>query len=179
VLVLEEGASARRRGAEVLGRIAGTGSSSDAFHLTAPEDDGGAIARAIGNAMADAGIGCADVDYVNAHGTGTTLNDRSETAALKAVLGELAHEVPVSSTKSSIGHSIGAAGAVEAIATLLALREGIAPPTLGYGVREEGLDLDYVEDGPRPLAARNGRARYGVSSSLGFGGHNAVLVLAA
>ena len=178
-LVLEEAGAARLRGADVLGRVAGTGSSSDAFHLTAPEDDGGAIARAIGTALADAGIGRADLDYVNAHGTGTTLNDRSETAALKAVLGELAYEVPISSTKSAIGHSIGAAGAVEAIATLLALREGVAPPTLGYGEQEEGLDLDYVADGPRPLRRVNGGVRYGVSSSLGFGGHNAVLVLAA
>jgi 3-oxoacyl-[acyl-carrier-protein] synthase II len=177
-MVLEEAGAARARGAAVLGRVAGIGSSSDAFHLTAPETGGGAIARAITAALDDAGVGPADVDYVNAHGTGTDLNDRCETEALKAALGEDAARVPVSSTKSAIGHPIGAAGAIEAVATLLALREGIAPPTLGYGEPDEGLDLDYVGDGPRPLASMNGGPLYGVSSSLGFGGHNAVLVIA-
>jgi 3-oxoacyl-[acyl-carrier-protein] synthase II len=179
VLVLEEGDAARRRGAPVIGRVAGAGSSSDAFHITAPEGNGEAIARAMAAALADAAIGPGDVDYVNAHGTGTALNDRSETEALKAVLGERAGEVPVSSTKSAIGHPIGAAGAVEAVVTLLALRDRVAPPTLGYGVPDEGLDLDYVGDGPRALASANGAPRYAVSSSLGFGGHNAVLVLAS
>jgi 3-oxoacyl-[acyl-carrier-protein] synthase II len=177
-MVLEDGAAARRRGAPVLGSIAGIGGSSDAFHITAPESNGDAVARAMTAALDDAGIEPADVDYVNAHGTGTDLNDRCETEALKSAFGEDAARVPVSSAKSSIGHSIGAAGAVEAVVTLLALREGVAPPTLGYGVPEPELDLDYVGDGPRPLADANGRPRYGLSSSLGFGGHNAVLVLA-
>jgi 3-oxoacyl-[acyl-carrier-protein] synthase II len=176
VLVLEEAEAARARGAPVLGRVAGVGSSSDAFHLTAPEG-GEAIERALASALDNAGIAPEEVDYVNAHGTGTELNDRCETEALKAVLGARADSVPVSSTKSAIGHPIGAAGAIEAVATLLALREGVAPPTLGYGERDEGLDLDYVPDGPRPLASVNGGPRRGVSTSLGFGGHNCVLVL--
>jgi 3-oxoacyl-[acyl-carrier-protein] synthase II len=116
---------------------------------------------------------------VNAHGTSTPLNDRSETDAIKAAFGEeLAKSIPISSTKSAVGHLLGAAGAVEAVATLLALRERVAPPTLGYEVPDEGLDLDYVPDGPRPLEGANGRA-VALSNSFGFGGHNAVLCIAA
>jgi len=125
-----------------------------------------------------------DIDYVNAHGTSTPLNDASETAAIKLALGEYAYSVPVSSTKSAIGHLLGAAGAVEAIATVLALNDGVAPPTLNYGEPDEGLDLDYVPDGPRPLAASNGNGNgnghgrlIALSNSFGFGGHNAVLCL--
>ena len=118
-----------------------------------------------------------DLHYVNAHGTSTPLNDRSETEALKAALGEdAANSLPVSSTKSAIGHLLGAAGAVEAVATLLALRERIAPPTLGWEEQEEGLDLDYVPGGAQPLAGVNGRA-LALSNSFGFGGHNAVLCI--
>jgi 3-oxoacyl-[acyl-carrier-protein] synthase II len=133
-------------------------------------------------ALDDAGLTPSALHYVNAHGTSTPLNDRSETEALKRALGEYAGRVPVSSTKSAIGHLLGAAGAVEAIATLLALRQRVAPPTLGYEQQEEGLDLDYVPDGPRPLPPRqNGRgpkAAVAISNSFGFGGHNAVLCLA-
>ena len=114
---------------------------------------------------------------MNAHGTSTPLNDRAETMALKAALGDRAHGVPVSSTKSAIGHLLGAAGAVEAVATVLALGERVAPPTLGYEEPDEGLDLDYVPDGPRPLDSNGGPA-IGISNSFGFGGHNAVLCLA-
>jgi 3-oxoacyl-[acyl-carrier-protein] synthase II len=127
-------------------------------------------------ALDDAGLGPEDVDYVNAHGTSTPLNDRSETAALKDALGEHAARVPVSSTKSAIGHLLGAAGAVEAIATVLALRDRIAPPTLGYEEPEEGLDLDYVPGSARPLEPHDGRP-VALSNSFGFGGHNAVLCL--
>ena len=179
VLILEAAEVAEARGATVLGELLGYGASADAFHLTAPEPGGGGAARAIARALEDAGIAASDLHYVNAHGTSTPLNDRSETDALKAALGEeTAKSLPVSSTKSAVGHLLGAAGAVEAVATLLALRERIAPPTLGYEVPDEGLDLDYVPDGPRPLEGANGRA-VALSNSFGFGGHNAVLVIAA
>ncbi|MDX6587999.1 MAG: 3-oxoacyl-[acyl-carrier-protein] synthase [Solirubrobacterales bacterium] len=182
VLVLEEAEAAEERGAEVLGELIGYAATSDAHHLTAPDPSGRAAARAVTLALADAGIQPSEIDYVNAHGTSTPLNDRSETEALKLALGEDAHRVPVSSTKSAIGHLLGAAGAVEAIATLGALRREIAPPTLGYGEPDEGLDLDYVPNDARPLATAsgNGGARHiGVSNSFGFGGHNAVLCIAS
>jgi 3-oxoacyl-[acyl-carrier-protein] synthase II len=142
ILMLEEEESARERGARILGRIVGYASTSDAYHLTAPEPEGRGARRAIELALEDAGVDAADVAYVNAHGTSTPLNDRSETEAIKAALGERAASVPVSSTKSTIGHLLGAAGAVEAIATLLALRDRIAPPTLNREQPDEGLDLD-------------------------------------
>ena len=178
VLVLEEEEGARERGARILGRLAGYASTSDAYHLTAPEPGGRGAARAIGLALADAGLEAADVDYVNAHGTSTPLNDRAETEAIKAALGERASAVPVSSTKSAIGHLLGAAGAVEAIATLLALRDRIAPPTLGYEEPDEGLDLDYVPGKARPLPAGDGPV-VGISNAFGFGGHNVVLCIEA
>jgi 3-oxoacyl-[acyl-carrier-protein] synthase II len=180
VLVLEEAEAADRRGAKVLGEVAGYGATSDAFHLTAPDPEGTGAAAAMRAALDDAGVTPGEVDYVNAHGTSTPLNDRSETVALKAVLGEHAGDVPVSSAKSAIGHLLGAAGAVEAVATVLALRDRVAPPTLGWEEPDEGLDLDYVPGSARPLERRasNGRA-VGLSNSFGFGGHNAVLVLAA
>jgi 3-oxoacyl-[acyl-carrier-protein] synthase II len=185
VLVLEEAEAAAARGARVLGDVLGYGATSDAYHLTAPDPAGTGAAEAIRLALADAGVAPGDLAYVNAHGTSTPLNDRSETAALKAALGEAAFNVPVSSTKSSIGHLLGAAGAVEAIATVLALRERLIPPTLGFEEREEGLDLDYVPGSARVMANGNGSAgtahhpAIGMSNSFGFGGHNAVLVLAA
>jgi 3-oxoacyl-[acyl-carrier-protein] synthase II len=176
VLVLEEAEAARERGARVLGEVLGSAATSDAFHLTAPDPEGSGAAAAMRAALDDAGLRPADVDYVNAHGTSTPLNDRSETAALKDALGAHAARVPVSSTKSAIGHLLGAAGAVEAIATVLALRDRIAPPTLGYEEPEDGLDLDYVPGSARPLEPRDGRA-VALSNSFGFGGHNAVLCL--
>jgi len=181
ILVLEEEEAARARGARILGYVRGYASTSDAHHLTAPEPSGRGAAKAIELALKDAGVGPEDVVYVNAHGTSTPLNDRSETNAIKSALGEeLAAGVPVSSTKSAIGHLLGAAGAVEAIATLLALRDRIAPPTLNYEEPDEGLDLDYVPNEARPLAAGNGNGRaIGISNAFGFGGHNAVLCLEA
>jgi 3-oxoacyl-[acyl-carrier-protein] synthase II len=178
VLVLEHADAAERRGARVLGEVLGYGASSDAYHLTAPEPGGAGAVRAIRAALEDAALGPDGLDYVNAHGTSTPLNDRAETVALHEALGDDAARVPVSSAKSAIGHLLGAAGAVEAIATLLALRERLAPPTLGFEEREDGLDLDYVPGRARPFANGNGRA-VGMSNSFGFGGHNAVLVLAA
>jgi 3-oxoacyl-[acyl-carrier-protein] synthase II len=176
ILVLEDADRAAERGAPVLGELLGYGATADAFHLTAPQADGGGAARAIAAALADAGVDPGDVDYVNAHGTSTPLNDAAETVALHTALGEHAAEVPVSSVKSVIGHLLGAAGAVEAVATVLALRDRVAPPTVGWEERDEGLDLDYVPDGPRPLTTANG-STIGLSNSFGFGGHNAVLCI--
>jgi 3-oxoacyl-[acyl-carrier-protein] synthase II len=178
VLVLEDAEQARARGANILGYVRGYGASSDAYHLTAPEKDGGGAIEAMRSALADAGLQPEDIVYVNAHGTSTPLNDRAETQAIKTVLGEHAHEIPVSSTKSAIGHLLGAAGSVEAVATLLALRDRIAPPTLGHEEPEEGLDLDYVPGKARPLEI-DGKRAIAMSNAFGFGGHNAVLLLEA
>jgi 3-oxoacyl-[acyl-carrier-protein] synthase II len=178
VLVLEEKEAAEARGAEILGEILGYGSTSDAHHLTAPQPEGEAAAKAISFALADAQISAVDVDYVNAHGTSTPLNDAAETKAIKAALGERASDIPVSSTKSSIGHLLGAAGAVEAIATVAALRRREAPPTVNWEEAEEGLDLDYVPGRSKPIENGDGPL-VAISNSFGFGGHNAVLVLAA
>jgi 3-oxoacyl-[acyl-carrier-protein] synthase II len=177
VLVLESAESAEQRGQPVLGEITGYGASSDAHHITAPEPHGEGAVRAIKRALADADVRPEQVDYVNAHGTSTPLNDRAETEALKDALGEHAGRIPVSSTKSVIGHTLGAAGAVEAIVTLLALRERVAPPTVNWEEREEGLDLDYVPES-RPLETADTDEVVGISDSFGFGGHNAVLCLA-
>jgi 3-oxoacyl-[acyl-carrier-protein] synthase II len=177
VLVLEDAEHAERRGAPVLATLAGYAATSDAHHLTAPREDGAAAAQAMRLALRDAGRGPHEVDYVNAHGTSTPLNDRAETAAIVEALGEHAAAVPVSSTKSAIGHLLGAAGAVEAVATVLALRDRVAPPTLGWAERETGMDLDYVPEGPRPLRVPRGRPPVALSNSFGFGGHNAVLCL--
>lgn len=178
VLVLEEREAALARGAEVLAELRGYAATCDGYHLTAPQPEGTEAARAIELALADAGLAAADVDYVNAHGTSTPLNDRSETVALKAALGERAGEIPVSSTKSAIGHLLGAAGAVEAIATVESLRRRVAPPTVGWEVAEEGLDLDYVPGAAKPLPEKEGPL-VALSNSFGFGGHNAVLCISA
>ena len=175
VLILEDGEKARARGATILGRIAGYGASSDAHHLTAPRPDGAGAVQAMKRALEDSGFGPQDVVYVNAHGTSTPLNDRAETVAIKDVLG---NDVPVSSLKSSIGHLLGAAGAVEAVATLLAMRDRVAPPTLNYEQPDEGLDLDYVPNEARTLDV-NGHPAVALSNAFGFGGHNAVLCLEA
>ena len=179
MLVLESADSAQARGARVLGRLAGYGTTCDAHHLTAPDPAGAGAARAISAALRDAGIGPDGIDYVNAHGTSTPLNDRAETVALKTSLGERAGQIPVSSLKSSIGHLLGAAGAVEAVATVLALRDRIAPPTLGLEEPDPELDLDYVPGVARPFDVPEGRPARAISNSFGFGGHNAVLVLEA
>jgi 3-oxoacyl-[acyl-carrier-protein] synthase II len=178
VLVLENEKSARERGAKILGEVIGYGSTADAFHLTAPQPDGAPAARAIEFALADAGVTPDDVAYVNAHGTSTELNDAAETKALKRALGaDRAKRIPVSSTKSSIGHLLGAAGAVEAVATIETLDTRVIPPTLGYEVPDPELDLDYVPGEARPLIAANGGPPVAVSNSFAFGGHNVALVL--
>jgi 3-oxoacyl-[acyl-carrier-protein] synthase II len=175
VLILENGDKARERGANILAYVRGYGATSDAYHLTAPDKEGAGAAQAMRVALADAELTPEDVVYINAHGTSTPLNDRAET---KAVLGDTAKDIPVSSTKSAIGHLLGAAGAVEAAATILALRDRIAPPTLGHEQPEEGLDLDYVPGKARPLDI-DGKPAVGLSNAFGFGGHNAVLCLEA
>jgi 3-oxoacyl-[acyl-carrier-protein] synthase II len=178
VLILEDGEQARERGASILAYVRGYGATTDAYHLTAPDKEGLGAAEAMRIALADAGLTPEDVVYVNAHGTSTPLNDRAETRALKLALGDAAKDIPVSSTKSAIGHLLGAAGAVEAVATILALRDRIAPPTLGHEEPEEGLDLDYVPGKARPLDI-DGKPAIGLSNAFGFGGHNAVLCLEA
>ncbi len=178
VLVLEEASAARERGATILAEAAGYGATSDAYHLTAPEPTGVAAAKAIELALDDAGLFAGDVGYVNAHGTSTQLNDAAETAALKRALGEAhARRTPISSTKSAIGHLLGAAGAVEAVATVETLRTGVIPPTLGYEVPDPELDLDYVPGEARPLLSTNGAGPVAISNSFAFGGHNVALVL--
>src|SRR2546423_11715565 len=162
LLVMEDAESAEAPAATVLGEIIGYGSTSDAHHLTAPHPQGAGAERAIRLALADAGVEPDDIDYVNAHGTSTPLNDRTETLALKRVFGSRAKEVPVSSLKSATGHLLGAAGAVETIVTALALRERIAPPTLNWEEPDEGLDLDYVPGKARPLDL-NGKAPVAIS----------------
>jgi 3-oxoacyl-[acyl-carrier-protein] synthase II len=178
VMVLEEEGAARERGAKILGEVIGYGSTADAYHLTAPQPDGAPAARAIELALADAGVTPDEVAYVNAHGTSTQLNDSAETAALKRALGEgRAKQIPVSSTKSSIGHLLGAAGAVEAVATIEALDSRVIPPTLGYEVPDPELDLDYVPGEARPLISANGGPPVAISNSFAFGGHNVSLIL--
>jgi 3-oxoacyl-[acyl-carrier-protein] synthase II len=178
VLVLEEASAAEARGAHVLGELVGYGSTADGYHLTAPEPSGEPAARAIEFALADAGVGPEAISYVNAHGTSTQLNDAAETRALKLALGQArAREVPVSSTKSAIGHLLGAAGAVEAVATLETLRTGVIAPTLGYEVPDAELDLDFVPGEARPLVPSNAQRALAISNSFAFGGHNVALVL--
>lgn len=177
VVVLEAEESAKRRGATTLGTVLGYGATADAYHLTAPEPAGESAAEAIRLALEDAGVESGDIVYVNAHGTATPLNDASETGALKTALGDHAYEVPVSSIKSAIGHLFGAAGAVETISLLYALRDRIAPPTLNYEEPDPDCDLDYVPRQARPLQEHE--RMIGITTSFGFGGHNAVLCLEA
>lgn len=180
VMLLETEQAAAGRGARVLGRIMGYGASSDAFHLTAPDPAGDGAAYALQTALTDAAIEPDDVDYINAHGTSTPLNDRSETEALKRVFGSAVYDIPVSSLKSAIGHTLGAAGAVEAIACLQALRYGIAPPTLGLEQPDDDLDLNYVPLVAQEIPPRKDKGSFiGVTNSFGFGGHNSVVVMRA
>ncbi len=171
VLVLETEEHARQRGARILAEFAGYGSTADAFHITAPREDGSGAARAMRLALESAGMSPEDIDYINAHGTGTRLNDVMETRAIKAVFGPRAYRVPVSSTKSMTGHMMGATGALEAIFSVLAIRHNVVPPTIHLREPDPECDLDYV-----PNEAREHRVRAAMSNSFGFGGHNAVVV---
>lgn len=172
MLVLEELEHARRRSARIYGELVGYGATGDAYHLTAPAPDGAGAALCMKMALATAGVNPSEVDYINAHGTSTELNDRFETMAIKTVFGTDAGRIPVSSTKSMHGHLLGAAGAVEAAACLLAMEHRLIPPTINYEFPEEGMDLDYVPNRPREA-----EIDIAVSNSFGFGGHNGTLVL--
>jgi len=172
VLVLEELGHAQARGAEILAEVVGYGATCDAYHITAPAPNGTGAAACMRMALADAGIPAEAVDYINAHGTSTPPNDACETAAVKATFGEHAYKLAISSTKSMTGHMLGAAGAVEAIFSALALRDGFIPATIGYQEPDPECDLDIV-----PNAGRKANLRYAMSNSLGFGGHNASVVL--
>lgn len=171
ILLLEEYEHAKRRGAKIYAEIVGYGASCDAYHITAPSPDGYGGAKSMINAMNEAGITPKDISYVNAHGTSTPINDRLETLAMKKAFGNEAYNIPVSSTKSMIGHLLGAAGAVEAVVCVKAIDEGFIPATIGLKVPDEECDLDYV-----PQTGRNKKLTYVMSNSLGFGGHNASLI---
>ncbi len=172
VLVLESLEFAQRRGANILAELVGYGATTDAFHLTAPREDASDAARAIRLAMDDAHLNPEDVDYINAHGTGTRLNDPAETRAIKQALGPRAYEIPISSTKSMTGHIMGATGAMELVFCIQAIHHGVVPPTINYVGGDEECDLDYV-----PNQAREVPVRVALSNSFGFGGHNAVLAV--
>ena len=171
ILLLEEYEHAKARGAKIYAEVVGYGATCDAYHITAPAPNGEGGARAMQQALDDAGVAASEVDYINAHGTSTPLNDSGETAAIKAVFGQHAYELAVSSTKSMTGHMLGAAGAVEAIFTALALEDGFIPATINYKTPDPACDLDYV-----PNEGRKAGLRYALSNSLGFGGHNACVL---
>jgi 3-oxoacyl-[acyl-carrier-protein] synthase II len=170
-VILEEREHALARGAHVYGELVGYGATADAYHITSPSPEGEGNARSMQMALAGAKLQPTDVDYINAHGTSTQPNDREETAAIKSVFGAHAYKLLVSSTKSMTGHLLGAAGALEAIACLLALRDGCIPPTINYTTPDPALDLDYVPNTPRPREIKTA-----LSNSMGFGGHNATLI---
>lgn len=172
VLVLERESDAKVRGAEIFAELAGYGATADAFHVTAPHEHGAGGAAAMLMALKSAEANIEDVGYVNAHGTGTSLNDQSETRAMKAAFGDLAYKIPISSTKSMTGHMMGATGALEAIFCVQAVREGILPPTIHYETPDPECDLDYV-----PNKAREANISLALSNAFGFGGHNAVLAI--
>lgn len=170
ILLLEELEHAKKRGANILAEIVGYGSTCDAYHITAPSEDGSGAARAMQIAINEAGISPDKIDYINAHGTSTAANDVTETLAIKKVFGEKAYDLSISSTKSMTGHLLGATGAVEAIATCLAIQNNCVPPTISYKVKDENCDLDYT-----PNVAKNREITYALSNTLGFGGHNVVI----
>jgi len=171
ILVLESEASARSRNATTYAEVAGYGISSEGYNIMAPLKDGEGMAFTMEKALKDAGISPGEVGYINAHGTSTELNDRYETMAIKRVFGERAYQIPISSSKSMIGHTIGAAGAIESIITIQALNTGILPPTINLDVPDPDLDLDYI-----PNKARQKEIHTAITNSFGFGGHNATIV---
>lgn len=171
ILLLEEYEHAVARGAKIYAEIVGYGATSDAYHITSPAPDGEGAARAMISAMKEAGITPKDISYINAHGTSTPVNDKFETAAVKTAMSEEAYRIPISSTKSMIGHLLGAAGAVEAVVCVKAITDSFVPATIGLTVKDEECDLDYV-----PGTGREQKVSYAMSNSLGFGGHNATLI---
>jgi 3-oxoacyl-[acyl-carrier-protein] synthase II len=172
ILVLESLDHARARGARIVAEITGYAATNDAFHISAPAENGAGAAVCMRHALRDAGLEARQIDYINAHGTSTRLNDASETAAIKTVFGERAYDIPVSSTKSMTGHLLGAAGAVEAIFCVRALTDSTLPPTINYETPDPACDLDYVPNRSRPASLR-----HVMSNSFGFGGHNACLIV--
>lgn len=171
IVILEEIEHALKRGAKIYGEVAGYGYNGDAYHITAPAPDGEGFIRCMRMALKDAGLAPDSVDYINAHGTSTDLNDQTETLAIKEVFKEKAYKIPVSSTKSMVGHLLGAAGAVEAVFSLLAMRDNICPPTINYETPDPACDLDYV-----PNKARKHDINIALSNSFGFGGTNGTLI---
>ena len=171
VLIMESEESAKNRGAEIYGYVSGYGSTTDAFHITAPAEGGAGAVKAMGKALEDAGIKASDVDYINAHGTSTPANDKNETDAIKTALGEKAYEVAISSTKSMTGHLLGGGGAFESMASLLSIKHSKVPPTINLNNPDEECDLNYT-----PNSAADLEINTAMSNSFGFGGHNAVLV---
>ena len=172
ILILESLEHAQARGADILCEFSGYGVSDDAYHISAPAEDGAGAALSMRLALENAGLGAGDIGYINAHGTSTTLNDKGETVAIKTVFGEQAYKIPISSTKSMTGHLLGASGALEAVVCARVLRENILPPTINYEFPDPVCDLDYV-----PNRARTARPKHVMSNSFGFGGHNATLIL--
>ena len=173
-LILEEREHALARNAHIYGEVVGYGMSSDGYHVTLPRPGGGGAARAMQHALDDAELAASDVDYINAHGTSTKANDATETAAIKTVFGESAYSTPISSTKSMTGHLLGGAGALESLVCILAIRDGVVPPTINYTTPDPECDLDYV-----PNEARSVVVNKAMTNSFGFGGHNVSLVFAA
>jgi 3-oxoacyl-[acyl-carrier-protein] synthase II len=171
VLILESLEHAQARGAAILAEITGYGTTDDAHHISAPAENGAGAALAMKLALQNANLETAAIEYINAHGTSTPLNDKSETAAIKTVFGEQAYNIPVSSTKSMTGHLLGASGAIEAVFCILAIREKVLPPTINYHTPDPECDLDYVPNQPRKASPR-----HVMSNSFGFGGHNATLI---
>jgi 3-oxoacyl-[acyl-carrier-protein] synthase II len=171
VLILESLEHAQARGATILGEVAGYGTTDDAHHISAPAENGAGAAMAMKMSLQNAGLDITDIEYINAHGTSTPLNDKSETAAIKTVFGEQAYNIPVSSTKSMTGHLLGASGAIEAVFCILAMRDEILPPTINYQTPDPECDLDYVPNEPRKASPK-----HVMSNSFGFGGHNATLI---
>ena len=171
VLILEDMEHAQDRGAEILGELVGYAATADAYHITAPHEQGVGGSAAMHQALDVAGLNIEDVDYINAHGTATPLNDASETKAIKTTFGERAYDIPISSTKSMTGHMMGATGALEALFCVEAIRSGIVPPTINYETPDPDCDLDYV-----PNKAREIPIEVAISNAFGFGGHNTVLV---
>jgi 3-oxoacyl-[acyl-carrier-protein] synthase II len=172
VLVLEAESHALARSATIHAEIVSYGNTNDAYHVSAPSEDGAGIVACMRLTLNQAGLSPADIDYLNAHGTSTPMNDKTETHAIKVAFGEQAYQLPVSSTKSMTGHMLGAAGALEAVFCVKAITDGMLPPTINYEMPDAECDLDYV-----PNQARMKNVRYAMSNSMGFGGHNACLIL--
>jgi 3-oxoacyl-[acyl-carrier-protein] synthase II len=172
IIILEEFEHAERRGAQIYAEVVGYGMSGDGHHITAPDPQGQGASQAMRMALGEAKLNPDQIEYINAHGTGTQAGDLSETTAIKAVFGQSAYDVPISSTKSQLGHLLGASGGVEMVALALTLKQGLIPPTINLETLDPKCDLDYV-----PLTARSQKVAVGMTNSFGFGGHNASLII--